>query len=393
MCESHKRPSLLDKYTVQNISWTQGPDSKDWCMKYPLWIINSTLFLLLILIFFFIFFSRISIPEREETEPASYSVIKKEKKSPIDIPHIYQADLFGTYATVTDLPAQPDETFPLPPEPQMTEIPELPKPQFLDPLDITLRGIFMVSTDGTKNRTIIADNKTKTEANYKVGDTISDAQLIRIFANKIILLRANGQQEVLYLREQDARLDAGYALIDEWNTVIKSISSALFMVDPFAFIKRVTDLGQLIEMLHLITAYKQGNRIGVRVGNLGENSIGPVLGLQPGDIITKIDSIPAITIEYQLEIYKNVLNKKENDKIVVQLIRNKQPLTFEYLLKEFVPDDGQKETQKQQYMLQTIEEDEKVNILKQKYEFAPTLQDIREREKKNMLDKGKIPQS
>lgn len=53
---------------------------------------------------------------------------------------------------------------------------------------------------------MIADNKTNQEGTFKVGDTVQDAQLIRIFSNKIILLRNNGQQEVLYLREQDAKL-------------------------------------------------------------------------------------------------------------------------------------------------------------------------------------------
>lgn len=363
-------------------------------MKHPLWIINSTLFLLLVLALFFIFFSRVSIPEREDIEPVLYSKIKKEKKLQINITQIYQADLFGTYAAAQAQPDMPEEEpFPLPPEPQAAEIPELPKPQFLDPLDITLRGIFMVSTDGARNRTIITDNKTKKEASYKIGDTISDSQLIRIFANKIILLRSNGQQEVLYLREQDARLDAGYAMIDEWNTIAKPISTTVFMIDPYAFIKRITDLGQFIEMLHLITAYKQGKSIGVRIGKLDEKSIGSVLGLQAGDVITQIDGTEATNIESRLEIYKNILQKKENDTVIVKLVRNKQPLTFEYILKELVPEEGQKETPKQQYILQKIEEEEKVKILKQKYEFAPTLEEIRQRERQNMLHKGQMPQS
>ena len=37
-----------------------------------------------------------------------------------------------------------------------------------------------------------------------------DAQLIKIFNNKAIFLRANGQQEVLYLRPKDAQLDPTY---------------------------------------------------------------------------------------------------------------------------------------------------------------------------------------
>lgn len=350
--------------------------------------------MLLISAIVFIFFSRISIPEREDIEPALYSNLKKEKKLQINIAQIYQADLFGTYATAQAEPEKAEEIlFPPPPEPQEVEIPELPKPQFLEPLDITLRGIFMVNIDSAHNRAIIADNKTKKEASYKIGDKIIDAQLIRIFGDKIILLRSNGQQEVLYLREQDARMDAGYAMIDEWNTVAKPISSTVFMVDPFAFAKRVVDLGQLIEMLHLITAYKNGQSVGVRIGTFDEKSVGTVLGLQPGDIITRIEDITPATMQERLSIYQKVLNKRENEKIVVHLVRNQQPMEFEYLLKEFVPEEGQKETPQQQFILQKIEEDEKMKILKQKYEFAPTLQEIRQKERKIMLEKGQMPQT
>jgi type II secretory pathway component PulC len=363
-------------------------------MKHPVWIINSTLFLLLIAALIIIFFSRVSIPEREDIEPTQFSKLKKEKKLQINIAQIYEADLFGTYATAQAEPEETEEVlFPPPPEPQEAEIPELPKPQFLAPLDITLRGIFMVNIDSTHNRTIIADNKTKKEASYKIGDKILDAQLIRIFANKIILLRSNGQQEVLYLREQDALLDAGYAMIDEWNTIAKMISSYVFMVDPFAFAKRVPDLGQLIEMLHLITAYKNGQSIGVRIGSFDEKSVGTVLGLQPGHIITHIENIPATDLEQRLKIYQRILNKRENETVTVQLVRNQQPLTFEYILKELMPEEGQRETPKQQYILQKIEEDEKIKILKQKHEFAPTLQEIRQRERQNMMNKGQMPQS
>ncbi len=359
-------------------------------MKHPLWIINSTLLVLILCALVFVFFARVSLPEREDIEPVRYTSLKKEKKLQINLSQIYTADLFGTYQATLEKAevTAKEEAFPLPPEPQVAEIPDLPQPQFLDPLDISLKGIFVVSTDSTKNRTIIADNKTKREASYKIGDTIGDAQLIRIFSNKIILLRSNGQQEVLFLREQDAKMDTGYAMIDEWNLVVKAISGTMYMLDPIAFAQRVPDLGQFIEMLHLITAYKQGQSIGCRVGTIDEKSIGAALGLQAGDIITTIDNIPATTIQERLRIYESVLSKKEDDVITIKLVRNQQELTFEYILKELFPETAQKETPETQYHIQQLEESEKMKILKQKYEFAPTLDDIRKRERQNMLEKG-----
>ena len=363
-------------------------------MRHPIWIVNSTLLVLILFALCFVLFTTVSLPEREDIEPSQYSAIKKEKRLQININQIYMADLFGTYQTTLAKAEAPTEApFPQPPEPQAAEIPDLPQPQFLEPLDITLRGIFVVSTNSAKNRSIIADNNTKKETSYKIGDTIGDAQLIRIFSNKIILLRSNGQQEVLFLREQDANMDIGYAMIDEWNLVVKAMSGTAFMVDPIAFARHIPDLGQFIEILHLITAYKQGQSIGARVGTLGEKSIGTALGLQAGDIVTDIDGIPARTMQERLRIYESVLSKQENDSVKVTLLRNKQELSFEYILKELYPESAVRETPENQYHIQEIEHDEKMKILKKKYEFAPTLEDIRKREREIMLEKGPAPQS
>lgn len=363
-------------------------------MKHPFWIVNSSLGLIFILALLFMAVSRVSIPEREDIEPIHYSKIKREKNLQINISKIYESDLFGTYKPTSAVDQQEKPEFPEPPQPQAVEIPELPKPQFLEPIDITLRGIFVVSSDASKNSAIIMDNKTKKEARYHVGDKISDAQLIRIFGNKTILLRSNGQQEVLYLREQDAKLDASYALLESWETVIKPIGGFSYLVDPQSFTMRIQDLAQFIEMLRLITAYKQGVSIGCRVGRLDDKSVGIALGLQAGDIIMTVNDIPATTMENRLAIYKDVIKKEVDDTIKVVILRNKEEYAFEYILKDFGMTEGQtKLTPTAQFSLQKIQQEEKLKILQQKNDFAPTIEEIRKREKKNMMNKGMMPQS
>ncbi len=338
-------------------------------------------------------FSSVTLPDSEDIQPPQLSTAKKEKLVQINISQIYGSDLFGTYHnTLSESATIQEEPFPLPPEAQTAEIPDLPGPQFLDPLDITLRGIFVMITDNAKNRAIILDNKTKKESSVKVGDTIADAQLIRIFSNKIILLRSNGQQEVLFLREQDAKLDEGYGMINDWSMVVKPISGHIFMVDPVGFVHAVQDLGQFIEMVHLITAYKNGISLGCRVGTITEKSIGTALGLQAGDIITSVEGIPARTLEERLQIFSTVISKHEGDSIHVNITRNKQELAFEYILKELYPESSHKETPEGQHRIQELEKNEKKKILEQKYQFAPTLEDIRKKERELMLEKGRAPQ-
>ncbi len=109
------------------------------------------------------------------------------------------------------------------------------------------------------------DNRTNKESSFKMGDIVEDAQFIRIFSNKVILMRANGQQEVLYLREKDAKFDPTYANIDGWEGVITRTRPYHYTINTPEFINRIQSLGQFIDTLEVITAYRQGESVGCRV--------------------------------------------------------------------------------------------------------------------------------
>jgi type II secretory pathway component PulC len=369
---------------------------KEHWMKHPFWIVNSLLFFLVILTFIFMYFSRVKIPERESIDPV-YVPSKKDLKLDINIRKIYEDDLFGTYIKEIK-PIQQDlvTPFPEPPSSRVTTMPTEIIPEFLEPLDITLKGIVVISTNDTKNRAIISDNKTKREDMYKVGDNIEDAQLIRIFRNKVIFLRSNGQQEVLYLREQDAKFDPAFAIFDGWDSAIKKVSDDNYLVDPKEFIFRITNLAQLIEVLGLTTAYQKGKSIGCRVGALMPKSVGVYLGLQSGDIILTINDIPATDTKNRLEIYNNIITLPLHEVITVELLRNKQKKVLKYTLQELDVD-------KQGYIkeapftqvspiIKPLQKEQREEILRQKQKFAPTMKEIRARERANMFEKGKALQ-
>lgn len=362
-------------------------------MKHPFWIVNSLLLFLVIFVIIFMYFSRVKIPERESIEPA-YVPPKKDRKLDINIRKIYEDDLFGTYKKELK-PIKQDLTmpFPEPPLPQETTMPTEAVPEFLEPLDITLKGIVVISTNDTKNRAIIANNKTKREDMYKVGDIIEDAQLIRIFRNKIIFIRSNGQQEVLYLREQDAKFDPAFAILDDWDNVIRKISNNNYLVDPKEFAFRITNLAQFIDTLGLTTAYQKGESIGCRVGMLVQKSLGIYLGLQPGDIILSVNGVPATNTANRLKIYNEVIELPLQGVITVELVRNRQKEMFKYTLQE-LGIDGQDYTKKMTSIqvpsiVRPLQKEQKEEILKQKHKFAPTMKEIRARDRANMFEKGK----
>lgn len=360
-------------------------------MRQPFWIINSSLLILAIASLGFIYLGRPSLPEREDIEPSPYTRPAKTESAKFNISAIYENDLFDTYqkelipatglASITPAPE--------PPAPLSVRIPEEPKPQFIEPLSIGLKGIVIVHTDDTKNRAIIMDNKTNREGSYKVGDVIEDAQLIRIFSNKVIFMRSNGQQEVLYLREKDAKLDPMYANTSSWEGIITPARPYHYTINATEFINRVQSLGQFIDMLEMVTAYKQGESIGCRITNTGPGSLGAALGFTTEDIILTVNGVEVNTTHNRLVIFKQITELTTGAEIQVSLLRNNQLLTLAYTLQEVgqmrKPDIGQK----------PIHSDEVTqaqrNQLEQKNSFAPTMNEIRNREKTNMLEKSKRP--
>jgi type II secretory pathway component PulC len=307
---------------------------KETFMRHPVWILNSVLLFLFFVVLCFILLSRPDIPQPENSEPGEHERQAQPKGSEVNIEQIYKHDLFGTYiATTMPEPVTPDVTMalPEPPAPVAPTIPQKPRPQFLEPLGIALKGIMIISKDDTQNKAIIADNQTKKEQIYKMGDMIQDAHLIKIFRNKVIFLRSNGQQEVVYLRQQDAQLDPTFALLSGWDNVVKQVSNDVYLINADEFALRVNNLAHFIDLLELTTAYQKGNKVGCKIGGIEKNSLASALGLEPGDIILAINTIPATDSANRLHIYDDVLKAYRNDDdIRVEILRGANTIIMTY---------------------------------------------------------------
>jgi type II secretion system protein C len=303
-------------------------------MKSPLWILNSGLLLFFFISIFIILLSRQEVPSRTSF---LYTVkpLEQVDTTQINSARIYENDLFNTFIK----PLEPEivgkmvPTFPTPPAQLPPSPPVTFKPQFLSPLDITLKGI-MYSFNDADRQVIIAQNKTQQEALYRLGDKIEDAELISIGKNKIILVRANGQQETIFISPDDAQKDPLYGQSKSWNSVIKKLSETEYIIDPQAFIKRVTSLAHFIDMLDLTTAFEEGRTLGCKVGKMTSKSIGIALGLRFGDIIISINNIPTLTSQERAQVFENIKNLPLGSSITVTLIRYNQLKTLSYTLQK-----------------------------------------------------------
>lgn len=359
-------------------------------MRYPLWLLNSALFILMISSFLFIAFSREQLPEREDIEPKATVAPRKDGVSTINLKQIYENDFFGTYKPEVAPVEEKKVVVPMPEPPSRVEpvIPEEPKPQFMEPLPLVLKGIICVS-DGTRNEAIIEENTTKREASYKVGDKFEDAQLIRILKNKIIFVRSNGQQEVFYLRQKDAKTDPAFLVISDWSGVVRKVAPNNYNIDLGSFLERVKNLAQFIEIMSLTTAYSKGQSVGCRVGATENSSLAQELGMRSGDVILTVNSIPATDTENRAKIFKDISALELGSTITVRLMRDGQTYTLRYRLADFSV--IKRPAGPSQPVTARYVEAEQRKMLERKHKMAPTLKDLRKYERHNMMSKGKRP--
>ena len=369
-------------------------------MKHPFWLVNSSLLLLILIVVGFIVFTRQTIPQKLPIKrPMVPQAVTQQQ--PVDITKIYEEDLFNTYRETIKQVEQVKLALPVPtpPQPIKVEIPEEPKQPFLPPLDATLKGIMMVSDESFCTAMII-DNKTKQEHNYKIGDLLEDAQLVKIFPSKVLLIRSNGQQESLYLTEKDALIDPILShQHDNWAHITRKKSSTEISIDPFAFVKTIPNLGLLFDRFDISTAYKDGKSIGCKLGKIIENSLAQALLFEPGDLILKVADLPIETIEQRMIAYEKITGKKVGDQFTLEISRKNSPLTLTVKLEDFENDLTLQNTQstrnrtEETGILQGPSSEELElqfeAILKEKYAFAPTTQDLIIAQKKAMLNEGK----
>jgi len=311
-------------------------------MKQNLWIINSSLVLIfgLTLVVYDIF--RLEPPRVRSIKKISTPQvdIDKKKEEPTFVAtweKIFQNDIFGTFVPAKMLAEKKSFVTPIP-EPQPVEPPAIPEPKKIDfvaPLNIVLRGI-IIAADESKNVSMIADETGK-ENMYYLGDKIKDAQIIKITHNRLVLLRANGQQEVYYLRKEE--ISSGSKLkelqdpLAQWKHVVKKENDTNFEIDPTEFVKEIETLGHLLERSSIIgVSFKDGNPIGINVGALDPNDVMSAMGLRENDLIVSVNDIQVADQKNRLKAYDETLQKNIGDMIKLGIKRNNQDIAIIYKL-------------------------------------------------------------
>jgi len=345
------------------------------------------------------------MPRRSSLEPDVIKTLEKKSTAVVvDILTIYGTnDLFGTYVQMAPAMAKIAEQ----PVPEIPDAPgaipltiptEAPK-VFIAPLPVVLKGVMYLHDRPAQSIAIIQYQDSKQEINYRVGQTINDAQILKIFTNRIIVVRSNGQQETLYLRENDAGRDLGLETAKALSTLVISQKDGVYQIPVDTFTSHVKTLGQFIDLLDLTTVYQKGKSIGCRVGKADKDSLGSKLGFTFDDIIEQVDGLPVTDVASRVLVFDHIVEKKVDDVIKVRVQRGGQPVQLHYALiksREGQVSDVIKGSAKTaakgatavasgQYAEYNFEELQK-KMFEQKIKMAPTAHQIEMEERRKMFE-------
>lgn len=251
--------------------------------------------------------------------------------APVNLKSIYEDDIFKTHISNLNPEVAPDNDMQIPQPPIYRQLiqGEQDLPSFLEPLPITLTGM-MTFVDENQNRIMVRDNRDQIERAYQVGDELEDAQIVRILPNKVLIIRANSQQETLFLREQDIINDLDQ-IEPNWENMITSELPNCYQIKTKEFVLQVKNIGNLVDLLNLITAYKAGVSIGIKIGSNATSQLVGQLGLQNDDIITSINDIEVAQVQERLNAYNLVVNPSTTT-VNLKILRNQQPIELIYTL-------------------------------------------------------------
>jgi type II secretory pathway component PulC len=303
-------------------------------MRSQLWVINSALIALFFVVMLILLVGQPTLVVRRRLESVpSVALVSSSASSLLDTSYIYEHDIFGTSASsAVQAPKPPvaPAVAPIPHPPAPAAHPAVDAqqgaPAFLPPLSIALKGIIYAPYEHD-HRAIVEDKKTAQERLCKVGDIVLDAEIIRIESNKVMFLRSNGQQEIVYASSFEAQKDPLYQRAEgKYSALVPvhQVSPVEFLVDPHLFVLYVTNLAQFLDMLDVTTVFEKGRSIGCRIGLLPSPSLGILLGLQSGDIVATINGIPTGTSKERNAIYQQVSSMQEGTSIKVDVLRSEQ---------------------------------------------------------------------
>jgi len=176
----------------------------------------------------------------------------------------------------------------------------------LEPTELKVALLGTVSGDEKSARAIIQDKVKRSESLYKVGDTIQNAQILKILRGKVVL-QVGDKNQILTMEEEANRSRSGPS-----RSATRSVSPPMaqqgttITLDRTVVDKSLENVTELLSQVRVRPHYRDGKADGLMLSQIKPNTIFTRLGLRNGDIIQDIGGNAIVSPDEIMGLYEEL---------------------------------------------------------------------------------------
>jgi general secretion pathway protein C len=196
-------------------------------------------------------------------------------------------------------------------------------------LDVKLLGT--APSVGMDSYAIIADDESKPQMLYRVGDSVRGRVLSRVAWDHVVVSGPQGE-EVLKIvdatRKPSATTPAqAPASAPAVDGGIEKRSDTDFVIDRSEVDKAMENLNELFTQIRAVPHFQDGKASGFRLFAIRQQSVFEKIGLKNGDIVTRINGNDLTDPARAMSLIQEL---RGEGRISVDVMRNRQPTSLSY---------------------------------------------------------------
>ncbi len=202
----------------------------------------------------------------------------------------------------------------------------------LEPTKLRLALLGTIADQDNSGRAIILDESQRSQALYRVGEKVQEAEIREILRGKVVL-RVDGRDEVLEMSEKPS--SASPAPLRPRPDIVAPPSVHAPTAGPQGMSRTEIDqavgnMGDVLSQVRLRPYFRNGEVQGVIVSQIRRGSIFANIGLRNGDVLQSVNGVPVAGPD---EIMALVEGLQAGDQLDIGLLRQGREETLNYTIR------------------------------------------------------------
>lgn len=175
---------------------------------------------------------------------------------------------------------------------------------------------------------VIEDKNKNRQGLYHKGDTIQNATIKMILRKKVVL-RVNGEDEILTMKDEDqsSRVNAASKDREPESEGSSYAAGDQVRVDRSEIDSALNNINQLMKQVRVRPHFKNGKPNGLTLTHIRNNSVFNELGLKSGDVVKGVNGEDIESVDDALKFYHNL---KSSSSVQLQIEREGEEKSISY---------------------------------------------------------------